>query len=127
MRGGEGGTDIWYCTKLADGTWAKPVNCGKTINTKGNEAFPVIPWSNGLEFASDGLPGMGGYDTFEAKGKQTDWSTPYNHRYPVNSTADDFYFLTKNGLSGYFSSNRDGGVPATTIFTALNTNPFHNL
>ncbi len=117
MPGGEGGTDIWYCAKLADATWAKPVNCGKTINTKGNEAFPVIPWNNGLEFASDGLPGMGGYDTFEAQGKQADWSTPYNHRFPVNSTADDFYLLTKNGLSGYFSSNRDGGTGNDDIYS----------
>jgi OOP family OmpA-OmpF porin len=117
MPGGEGGTDIWYCTKLADGTWEKPVNCGKTINTKGNEAFPVVPWSNGLEFASDGLPGMGGYDTFETKGKQADWSTPYNHWFPVNSTADDFYFLTRNGLTGYFSSNRDGGAGNDDIYS----------
>ena len=41
MAGGEGKTDIWYCEKRADGTWDKPVNCGKTINTSSEEAFPA--------------------------------------------------------------------------------------
>jgi len=117
MPGGEGGTDIWYCQKQSDGTWGKPANCGKSINTKGDEAFPVIPWDGGLEFASDGLPGMGGFDVFEAKGKMGEWSTLFNHRYPVNSTADDFYFLTADGLSGYFSSNRAGGAGNDDIYS----------
>lgn len=117
MPGGEGGTDIWYCQKQGDGSWAKPVNCGKDINTKGDEAFPVIRKDGDLEFASDGLPGMGGFDIFEAKGKMAEWSTPVNHRYPVNSTADDFYFLTADGLSGYFSSNRAGGAGNDDIYS----------
>ncbi len=117
MPGGEGGTDIWYCQKQADGNWAKPVNCGVAINTRGNEAFPTVPWDGSLEFASDGLPGMGGYDIFEAKGEKAGWSTPYNHRFPVNSTADDFCFLTSNSLSGYLSSNRSGGTGNDDIYT----------
>ncbi|WP_158288342.1 OmpA family protein [Mucilaginibacter psychrotolerans] len=117
MPGGEGGTDIWYCQKQSDGSWGKPANCGNTINTKGDEAFPVIRNDGDLEFSSDGLPGMGGYDLFEAKGKMAEWSTPVNHRYPVNSTADDFYFLTADGLSGYFSSNRAGGAGNDDIYS----------
>jgi hypothetical protein len=70
-----------------------------------------------LIYASKGLPGMGGFDIFTATGERANWSIPYNHRYPVNSTADDFYFLTNNSLSGYFSSNRDGGVGNDDIYS----------
>jgi OOP family OmpA-OmpF porin len=117
MPGGEGKTDIWYCLKQADGSWGKPINCGKTINTKEEEAFPVTQGSNVLIYASNGLPGMGGFDIFTAVGARSDWAAPYNHRSPINSTADDFYFLTRNGLTGYFSSNRDGGTGNDDIYS----------
>ncbi|OOQ59971.1 OmpA family protein [Mucilaginibacter pedocola] len=118
--GGQGGTDIWYCQKQADGNWAQPVNCGSAINTKGNEGFPtVIP--DGLAFASDGLPGMGGLDIFISKGAQSNWSTPVNPGYPANSTADDFYYTTQDGRTGYISSNRDGGSGSDDIYSFVYT------
>jgi len=117
MPGGEGKTDIWYCLKQADGSWGKPVNCGKTINTKEEEAFPVTQGPGVLIYASKGLPGMGGFDIYTATGKEAAWSVPNNHKYPVNSTADDFYFLTRDGLSGYFSSNREGGAGNDDIYS----------
>ena len=117
MPGGEGKTDIWYCLKQADGSWGKPVNCGKTINTKEEEAFPVTQGPGVLIYASKGLPGMGGFDIYTATGKEAAWSFPNNHKYPVNSTADDFYFLTGDGLSGYFSSNREGGAGNDDVYS----------
>ncbi|WP_214070704.1 OmpA family protein [Mucilaginibacter sp. dw_454] len=116
MPGGEGKTDIWYCVKQSDGTWDQPVNCGKMINTKDDESFPSIS-GNSLYFASNGLPGMGGLDIFKAKGNKATWSKPVNLKYPVNSTSDDFYFLTKDSLSGYFSSNREGGQGNDDIYS----------
>ena len=117
MPGGEGKTDIWYCVKQNDGTWGKPVNCGKNINTKDEEAFPVTQGTDILYYASKGLPGMGGFDIFSARGGGNNWTSPVNCRYPVNSTADDFYFLTRDGLSGYFSSNRAGGSGGDDIYS----------
>lgn len=117
MPGGEGKTDIWYCEKRTDGTWDKPVNCGKTINSKEEEAFPAIGGDGALYYASKGLPGMGGYDIYIAKGEKAQWNTPENLKYPINSTSDDFYLITRDGKSGYFSSNREGGQGSDDIYS----------
>ncbi|MEO7212583.1 OmpA family protein [Mucilaginibacter sp.] len=116
MPGGEGKTDIWYCLKQADGNWGEPVNCGKTINTKDEEAFPVT-MGDVLLFASKGHAGMGGFDIFATKGGRAQWSVLSNGKFPINSTADDFYMLTKDGATGYFSSNRDGGTGNDDIYS----------
>ncbi len=117
MPGGEGKTDIWYCEKRGDGTWDKPVNCGKTINTKDEEAFPTIGGDGALYYSSKGLAGMGGYDIYKAKGEKAQWNTPENLKYPLNSTSDDFYLITSDGISGYLSSNREGGKGSDDIYS----------
>lgn len=115
MPGGEGKTDLWYCEKQGD-TWGPPINCGKAINTKDDDNFPNIAPGGTLYYASKGLPGMGGYDIYSAKGEKSNWSMPKNLKYPVNTTSDDFYFVTRDGLSGYLSSNRDGGAGSDDIY-----------
>lgn len=115
MPGSEGGTDIWYCEKQGD-TWGPPVNCGKNINTKDDDNFPFIAPDGTLYYASKGLPGMGGYDIYSAKGEKSNWTIPKNLKYPVNTTSDDFYFITRDGLKGYLSSNRDGGAGSDDIY-----------
>lgn len=117
MPGGQGGTDIWYCEKAANGLWGKPVNCGTTINTPADEAFPSIGGDGRLYYSSNGLPGMGGFDVFAAKGARADWSRPVNLKYPVNSTSDDFGLVTRDGKSGYLSSNRAGGKGSDDIYS----------
>jgi len=116
MPGGEGKTDIWYCVKNSTGNWDQPVNCGKNINTKDDESFPSIS-DNILYFSSNGLPGMGGLDIFRAKGEKANWSKAFNLKYPINSTSDDFYFISKAKTGGYFSSNREGGQGSDDIYS----------
>jgi outer membrane protein OmpA-like peptidoglycan-associated protein/tetratricopeptide (TPR) repeat protein len=117
MNGGFGKTDIWYCEKLSNGTWGKPVNCGKDINTKEEEAFPTINGDDVLYYSSKGLPGMGGYDLFVAHGGKTTWSKPDHLPYPINSTSDDFWYISKDGLTGYFSSDRENGEGNDDIYS----------
>ena len=117
MAGGEGKTDLWYCEKQANGMWGNPKNCGKNINTKEEESFPAIGGDGYLYFASKGLPGMGGYDIYKAKGGKSQWGIPVNLKYPINTTSDDFYLFTNDGSSGYFSSNRDGGKGSDDIYS----------
>ncbi len=120
MPGGFGKTDIWFCEKQANGTWGKPVNCGKNINTKEEEAFPTINTVDGndnLFYSSKGLPGMGGFDIFEAKGSKANWAQPAHLPYAVNSTSDDFWYVSKDGLTGYFSSNREDGQGNDDIYS----------
>lgn len=116
MPGGEGKTDLWYCEKQRDGSWGKPVNCGKTINTKEEDSFPFISNNGTLYYASKGLPGMGGYDIYAARGKKSEWGVPQNLKYPINTTSDDFCLVTPDGLNGFLSSNRDGGKGSDDIY-----------
>lgn len=116
MPGGMGGTDIWYSIKQADGSWGEPINCGNTINTVDEEAYPILHEDGLLYFASKGHIGMGGFDIFSSKGGKADWSAPINMGYPVNSARDDFHFILKGNGTGYMASNRLGGLGSDDIY-----------
>lgn len=109
MPGGQGGMDIWECKKGKDG-WEKPVNLGPDINTSGNEEFPFMRKDGLLFFASDGLPGFGGYDIFSAKQIAGKWILNRNEGLGINSFADDFGIYFIDNFKGYVSSNRDGSL-----------------
>jgi len=127
MPGGLGGTDIWYCELQSDGNWGEPQNSGPSINTSQNEMFPNTAADGTLYYSSDGLPGMGGLDIFWTKGAKSNWSKPVNLRFPVNSSGDDFAFITnvtnENEVMGYLSSNRKGGVGNDDIYSFSNIKP----
>lgn len=117
MQGGEGKTDIWYCQKQTDGSWGAPINCGKTINTNEEEDFATTADNGELYFSSKGLPGMGGFDIFRTSLRDGKFALPENLKYPANSTNDDFYLTTHDGLKGYLSSNREGGNGSDDIYS----------
>ncbi len=103
---GFGGSDIFVSHRIGD-HWTKPENLGGTINTDQDELFPFVH-NNLLYFASDGHFGLGGLDVFEVRlpdGK------PRNVGYPVNSSSDDFAYITDSKCNkGYFSSNRSKAI-----------------
>lgn len=117
--GGVGQTDLWYSTRMPDGSWGTPVNCGPQINTTEAEEFPVIAPDGTLYFSSKGHAGMGGFDVFAAQGEGKQWSTPVNMRVPVNSPADDFSFMIDEQSRGYLSSNRKGGMGDDDIYSFM--------
>ncbi len=115
MPGGVGGTDIYYCIKDGQGSWAPPVNL-KTINTPGNERTPFLNGDN-FYFSSDGGVGMGGLDIFKSVLKGNKFGPKHNMGYPINSSEDDFSFITTTNTTGYFASNRPGGVGSDDIYS----------
>lgn len=118
MPGGYGSTDIYYCEKLSDGKWSKPVNAGPVINSYGKEVFPYIDDEGTLFFSSDGHPGMGGLDIFKSDGQKNNWSLPENMKCPINSPKDDFsVYFTEAGNAGFLASNRDGGLGDDDIYS----------
>ncbi|TXC77064.1 OmpA family protein [Luteibaculum oceani] len=107
--GGQGGLDIWYVAKDKSGSYRKPKNCGKKLNTPGNETCPRYHnTSKTLYFSSNGLPGYGNMDIFSIVGYATKWASPQNLGGPINSGADDLYYVIKDSVSGFFTSNRPG-------------------
>lgn len=112
--GGQGGSDIWRSHH--DGTgWSAPENLGATVNTPGNELFPVESGGT-LYFSSDAHDNLGGLDVFETHETNGHWSDPRNMNYPVNTEHDDFSLVLDKrvglagdtSMSGYLSSDRDG-------------------
>ncbi len=110
--GGRGRTDIWYATYDSITTsFVNPQNAGSKINTRMDEATPFFEdRTRALYFSSNGWPGMGGFDIFKNIGSDKEWGEVKNVGYPLNSPADDLYYILNSKRDGGFlTSNRDGG------------------
>jgi len=108
--GGMGGLDLWFCIVI-DGKPQAPVNLGSIINTPGDEITPFYDLGAGmLYFSSDWHCGLGGFDVFGSKGNMSAWEKPRNVGFPINSGANDFYFITGSGGESFITSNRVGSL-----------------
>lgn len=116
MPGGYGKTDIWYSELQPDSSWGAPRNCGPVLNSAEEDDFPVVNNASGIYISSKGHIGMGGLDIFYAAGSRDQWQTPVNMRSPINSEADDFYFVQKSATEGMLSSNRPGGMGGDDVY-----------
>lgn len=103
---GCGGKDIWRIS-LKDSRGSLE-NLGTDINTPGNEEFPYMLTDSIMYFASDGHPGFGGLDIFQAALLPSGRWKVTNMGAPVNSASDDFgiTFAKSDHPEGFFSSNR---------------------
>jgi len=106
--GGKGKRDIWY-SRIEGDNFSQPVNLA-AINTKENDITPFYHSGTGmLYFSTDGLPSIGGFDIYRAKGRTDVWDEPVHMGIPINSSANDAYFaVSKNGKTAYLASNRKG-------------------
>ena len=112
MPGGFGGFDLYvtHYDEIAQ-EWSTPMNLGPQVNTEGDEIFPVL-FEDRLIFASNGLPGFGGYDLFSTF-YDKDGVVPggVNHfPYPVNSVFNDYYMCPLNLHAAYFITDRELGT-----------------
>lgn len=123
MPGTLGQSDLFSVTINGDGTFGKPENLGREINTEGRESFPFISGDNELYFATDGRPGLGGLDIFVSKIKEDGtFDKVENIGEPVNTKFDDFAFIIdSNSRKGYYSSNKRGGVGNDDIYKFTET------
>lgn len=106
-RGGYGGNDIYYSTRLQDGRWSEPQNVGDSINTKYDEVSPFIYFNNELLFfASNGHLGFGGMDLYSSKISEGNFSEPENLGYPINDHLDQLaLFITAQRDYAYYTEN----------------------
>ncbi len=117
--GGYGGSDLWYSKydRTTD-SWQFPVNLGPEVNTQKDELYPNLHPDGTLYFTSDGHPGLGKWDLFTAQRKSDfSWGNVKNMGAPMNSKEEDFgiTFRGKDN-SGYFTSNRKGGIGGDDIY-----------
>lgn len=109
---GVGGMDIWM-TKVGEekNQFEAPILL-KKLNTKADEFTPFFhTQSQILYFSSDRLPSLGGYDTYSSKKENLTWSQLTHLKPPINTSFNDVYFsLSKEGKTGFISSNRPGAM-----------------
>jgi len=110
-EGGKGKKDIWYSIIDNKGNFTRPLNL-ESVNTTEDDITPFYySPSNTLYFSSNGFMNMGGYDIFASPYEKDDFGKPVHQGYPLNSSYDDiYYWLSEDGETAYFSSNRDGAL-----------------
>jgi hypothetical protein len=122
--GGFGGRDLYRIRRLPNGEWSLPLNLGPSVNTAQDEDAPFMH-SDGITlfFSSNGHNTMGGFDIFKSVLTDSDmngWGRPVNLGFPLNTVNDDIYFsLNEDGTTGYFSSERPGGIGMQDIYQII--------
>lgn len=109
--GGEGKMDIWYSPINKDGSYGKPINAGKKVNSLDDEITPFYckPCQE-LFFSSNWHKGLGGFDIFKSNYQtSSSFTEPKNLGVPVNSSYNDIYFsISSRKNEAFLSSNRKG-------------------
>ena len=119
--GYSGNKDIYYSgVKNKDrNIWGAAQSAGIEINTNYDEGSVYIhPDGKTMYFSSKGHDSMGGYDIFVSEVDELgQWGKPVNLGYPINTIYDDNYFvMTADGRTAYFSSNRPFGKGGYDIY-----------
>lgn len=110
-KGTKGGYDIWYAPIDSAGNFGSVQNCGKNVNTPGDDVTPFYDSRDSLlYFSTEWHTSLGGYDIFSSKGdlKNGRWSNAVNIGAPINSSYNDLYYAySRDSLRAYWCSNRD--------------------
>jgi len=112
--GGLGRADLWVIRRASrDEPWGVPMNLGSAVNTPSFDARPkLLADGRLLFFESDRPGGYGSVDLyFMQRATVSDpWSAPMNLGPRVNSSnSDEQGFLSPDGSTLYFHSDRPGG------------------
>lgn len=101
--GGQGGYDIWVTHKSKNGSWLKPTNLGKRINTPRDEFSPYLhPDNNSFYFSSNGWKGFGAQDLFYINLNEITMKEPLNIGQEINTEKNENeIMLKKDGKTAY--------------------------
>ncbi|MFC2090103.1 OmpA family protein [Bacteroidota bacterium] len=110
--------DVYYAYIQDDGSWSKPINLGRTINTGASEKHPSIsPDGRTLYFSSNRGGGNGNYDIWMSEFKNGSWSSPVNLGDSINTPGiEQSPFIHPDQQSLYFSSTGWPGMGQADIY-----------
>ncbi len=118
-RNHKNGAELFRVRNRGKRAWNEPEEID-ALNSSGNEILPYFdPIEKDLYFASDGRPGIGGYDLFKSHydSERDTWSEPLNMGFPVNSVMDDYLLLPGSDLGMVmFFSTREGTDSTVTVY-----------
>ena len=115
--GGLGASDIYRAQRLADGTFAEPVNVGPPINTSFHEGDTFVSPDESYLIVTSRRPGGFGEGDLYISFRDGDggWSEPVNLGEPINSKHVDFCpMVTPDGRYLFFSRRWGATWNATT-------------
>lgn len=117
----EGELDLYVSFLQQFGIWSKPLNIGKSVNTKGNEFAPFLASDDKtLYYASDRPGGYGKTDIYMTTRQDSTWlhwSAPRNLGSPINGPGrDEYYTLSAEGRWVYLISDRTGVEKSRDIY-----------
>lgn len=118
---GVGGYDL-YVSFREDGAWGVPTNLGTPVNSAADDCSPCVSADGGmLLFASNRDVGgsQGGHNIYRCRlGQDGKWGRP--ERLGINSADwnDRDPALSRDGLSLYFASDRQGGRDGYDIWVS---------
>lgn len=102
------GADL-YLSDFKNGQWTNPIVLS-SVNTNGNEMYPLFENDSILQFTTDGRIGYGGLDIYTANLYSSDIESSIKHfHFPINSSMDDYNLIWKDSLNALFVSNRRNG------------------
>lgn len=108
--GGLGKKDLWRAKRIGPNTWGKIENLGPEINSSDDEDAPFVTADGKILFYStNGKFSTGGYDIVRSDlGDEGKWKKPFNLGKPINTPADDkFFMVIGNGSRAYYSSYKE--------------------
>ena len=109
--GGGDDADIWVAHRQGDGSWSRPENLGRSINSKDLEDSPFItPAGDALYFSSKGHRGAGDFDFFVVE-RMPDgtWGEPQNLGREINTRESERFLSLSPGEDLIYFARQDGG------------------
>ena len=109
--------DLYYSTKNENGEWIQPLSFNKNINSSLDEDAPFLADNDKtLYFSSKGFNSSGDYDIFKSELVNGEWTEAVALKYPINSPANDIYYVVDEDNNAFLSSNREGGFGLMDIY-----------
>lgn len=119
---GDRNSNIYYCNRLANGTWGPPVALPAIINSSFEEKSVTISKDGKtLYFSSNRIGGLGGIDLYKAtKNEKGEWATVKNLGPAINTPFDEEGpFIDYDMRTLYFSSKGHKNMGGYDIFRAV--------